>query len=112
MNGVPRRRDETEGRRASRIDFQEGGRYLGIPLGALRDPHHQHPWYPRACSADTGRNPSSVSHNPLTTVSTKPGQVHYAARHQQAPTPACRGACCHRSLSDSAFSCRSRSQSA
>jgi hypothetical protein len=55
-----------------------GGRYLGIPLGALRDPHHQHPWYPRGCSADTRPSASSVFHYPLTAVSTKPGQVHRA----------------------------------
>jgi len=55
MNGVPRRRDETEGRRASRIDFQEGGRYLGIPP-----------------------NPGHAAHEPATinTVSTKSGAVH------------------------------------
>ena len=67
---------EIEGRRGSRIDAEEGGRYLGIPPGALRDPHQQHPWYPRGGSADTGRTPERVSPHPLTAVSTEPGQDH------------------------------------
>jgi hypothetical protein len=58
-----------------------GGRYLGIPPCARRDPRPHHPWSPRDCSADTGRNPSSVSPHPLTAVSTKPGQIQYAANH-------------------------------
>jgi len=31
MSEITRRRDETEGRRGSRIDTDEGGRYVGIP---------------------------------------------------------------------------------
>ncbi len=41
MSGIAGRRSENEGRRGSRIDFEEGGRYLGIPqngrLAARRD---------------------------------------------------------------------------
>ena len=32
MSAMPSRRAETEGRRGSRIDTDEGGRYVGIPL--------------------------------------------------------------------------------
>jgi hypothetical protein len=32
MSAMTRRRGETEGRRGSRIDTDEGGRYVGIPL--------------------------------------------------------------------------------
>ena len=32
MSEMTRRRAETEGRRGSRIDTDEGGRYVGIPL--------------------------------------------------------------------------------
>ena len=32
MSEMTRRRAETEGRRGSRIDADEGGRYVGIPL--------------------------------------------------------------------------------
>lgn len=96
-DGDGRRRDhrrvgpgEREPRRGSRIDADEGGGYLGIPLRALGGPHQPHPWYPRGCSADTRPSASSVSHHPLTAVSTKPGQVQAAGRqrHSLAPQPA------------------------
>src|SRR6185369_876900 len=69
-------RRKTEGRRGSRIDADEGGPISLPPLGTLRDPHEQHPCYPRGGSADTGRNPSRVSLHLLTAVSTEPGQNH------------------------------------
>jgi hypothetical protein len=78
---------EREGRRGSRSHAEEGGRYLGIPPGARRDPHQQHPWYPPGCSADTGRNPSSVSPHPLTAGSTAPGRVRPCIAVQHLTTP-------------------------
>jgi len=55
MSEFHRRADDSEGRRASRIDLQEGGRYLSIP-----------------------QNLGHAAHEPVTInpVSTKPGAVH------------------------------------
>jgi len=54
MSQCHRRGDESESRRGSRIDLEEGGRYLGIPS-----------------------NPSHAVHEPVTInpVSTKSGAV-------------------------------------
>ena len=65
MSEFHRRGDESEGRRGSRSHVEEGGRYLGIPPGTLRDPHQQHPWYPRGCSADIRSEPEQRVSSPL-----------------------------------------------
>jgi hypothetical protein len=57
MSAFPRRGEESEGRRGSRIDLEEGGRYLAIP-----------------------QNRGHAAHEPLTInpVSTKSGAVQAA----------------------------------
>ena len=65
MSEMTSRRAETEGRRGSRIDLQEGGCYFGIP-----------------------QNPGHAVHEPVTInpVSTKSGAVHMP-RHVVDPWP-------------------------
>jgi hypothetical protein len=68
MSEMTRRRAETEGRRGSRIDTDEGGRYVGIPLNGQCSVQETGCGTDRACeSTDRGGNcvppvPIYVSH--------------------------------------------------
>jgi hypothetical protein len=43
MSPLARLHQTTQGRRGSRIDLEEGGRYLGIPRKSLRQSVHECP---------------------------------------------------------------------